>query len=179
MNRWMARVKKERPADLAGQTLVAASYFQGLGSAAAQLTYGLAKAAGELNPLMSRADAEQRAASQSQQVIARTREGFHRPPGSLAAGFPDSKGVLAVTDSLLFVFGYHQGIFRTRIEAPQVCIALEDLTGWSHVRGSFAWTLNLSFNDDSDVGLDLPIANRPGAFIEALGIPQAAAPSGT
>jgi hypothetical protein len=167
----MDRLYKERAADLAGQKLIAASYFQGLGSAAGQLTFGLVHAAGQRASFINNAQAMQHAADTRQQVIARQREGFHRPPGSLAADFPDSKGVLAVTDSQLIVFDYHQGIFRTRVEAPVTRIVLSDLSGWSHSTGKFAWTLNLAFRDESDVGLDLPIANKPATFVEVLGIP--------
>jgi len=168
MQRWMNRVQKERPADLAGQQLIAAIYFQGLGSAAGQLTFGSVHAAGQRSSRINDAQAMQNAFAARDEVIAREREGFHRPSGSLAADFPDSKGVLAVTDLQLIVFGYHQGLFRTRIEAPVTRIALSDLSGWSHTPGGFAWTLNLAFRDDSDVGLDLPIANKPAEFVEAL-----------
>ncbi len=174
MQRWMNRVQKERPADLAGQQLSAAIYFQGLGSAAGQLTFGSVHAAGQRSSLINEAQAMQNAVAARDQVIAREREVFHRPRGSLAADFPDSKGVLAVTDRQLIVFGYHQGLFRTRIEAPITRIALSDLSGWSHTPGGFAWTLNLAFRDDSDVGLDLPMANKPAEFVEALGISRAA-----
>jgi hypothetical protein len=170
----MNRIQKERPADLAGQQLTAAIYFQGLGSAAGQLTFGSVHAAGQRSSRINDAQALQNAAAARDEVIAREREGFHRPRGSLAADFPDSKGVLAVTDRQLIVFGYHQGLFRTRIEAPITRIALSDLSGWSHTPGGFAWTLNLAFRDDSDVGLDLPIANKPAEFVEALGISSAA-----
>lgn len=171
MQRWMNRVQKERPADLAGQRLIAASYFQGLGSAVGQLSFGLVHAVGQRSSLLSEAQAMQRAASARSEVIRREREGYHRPDGSIAARIPDSKGVLAVTNRQLIVFGYHQGFFRTRIEPPFARIEMSDLAGWSHATGKFAWTLNLVFSDDSDIGLDLPIANRPADFVEALAIP--------
>ncbi len=168
MKRWMGRIQKDRRADLAGQPLIAASYFQGLGSAAGQLTFGLMHAAGKRASFINEAQAVQYAQQARSEVMQRERKGFYRPAGSMAAGFPDSKGVLAVTERELIVFGYHQGIFRTRVEAPITRIALGDLSGWSHCRGKFAWTLNLAFCDDSDVGLDLPIANKPAEFIKAL-----------
>jgi len=165
---WTSRVTKDRADDLApGEQVRAATYFQGRGSAMGQITFGVASG------IVGGAFGNRTGLDARNKIIERSRAGFHTPEGSIAAGIPDDKGVLAVTTDRLIVFGYKQGVFSTKILDPVVDIAIERLVGWSYTSGKVASVLNLAFDDDSDVGVELPMANRPDRFAEALEIPTA------
>lgn len=161
---WKKRVAKSRAKDIEGETLLAATYFQGRGSTSAQIAFGALTSVGgaALNYV---------AVKGRNAILETSREGHNTPPGSLADGFPDAKGVLAVTDRTLVVFGYHQGFFSTRIEDPVARIPRERVVGWSFKPGKMASLLNLAFDDDSTIGIELPVANKPAAFAAALEIP--------
>jgi hypothetical protein len=164
---WTARVAKQRSDDLAaGEVLRGAIYFQGRGSAVGQITFGLASG------LVGGALGNRVGLDKRNEILARSRSGFNTPEGSIAARVPDDKGVLAVTSDRLIVFGYTQGVFSTKIDAPVVDIPIERLVGWSYSPGKVAGVLNLAFDDESDVGIELPRANRPDRFAEQLGIPS-------
>lgn len=164
---WTARVAKQRSGDLAAdEELLGAIYFQGRGSAVGQITFGLASG------IVGGALGNRIALDKRNEILDRSRSGFHTPEGSIAARVPDDKGVLAVTSRRLIVFGYTQGVFSTKIEAPVVDIPIERLAGWSYTSGKVAAVLNLAFDDESDVGVELPRANRPDRFAEQLGIPS-------
>jgi hypothetical protein len=161
---WTKRIRKSRAKDIAGETLIAASYFLGRGSTTAQLMFGAVTSVGGA--------AFNYAAVQGRNTMLESaREGYHSPPGSLAASIPDSKGILAVTDKSLIVFGYRQGFFSTSIEDPVARIDRAHLVGWSLSPGKMASVLNLAFDDDSTQGIELPMANRPADFAAALDIP--------
>lgn len=163
---WTARVTKDRAGDLAaGEAMHAAIYFQGRGSAMGQITFGLASG------IVGGALGNRKGLDVRNKIIDRSRAGFHTPDGSVAAKIPDDKGVLAVTTLRLIVFGYQQGVFSTKILDPVVDIPVDRLVGWSYTRGKVASVLNLAFDDDSDVGVELPRANRPDEFAERLQIP--------
>ncbi|HSL56294.1 MAG TPA: hypothetical protein VK866_00470 [Acidimicrobiales bacterium] len=163
---WTARVAKDRAGDLApGEELRAAIYFQGRGSAMGQITFGLASG------IVGGAVGNRIAVDKRNEILGRSRSAFHTPEGSIAARVPDDKGVLAVTTARLIVFGYKQGMFSTKVEAPVVDIPIERLVGWSYTSGKVASVLNLAFDDESDVGVELPRANRPDRFAEQLAIP--------
>lgn len=163
---WTARVTKDRAGDLAADEQVrAATYFQGRGSAMGQITFGLATG------IVGGALANSKGLDARNKIIERSRSGFHTPDGSIAARIPDDKGILAVTTHRLIVFGYKQGVFSTKVLDPVVDIPFERLAGWSYTSKKVASVLNLAFDDDSDVGIELPRANRPDQFAEALDIP--------
>jgi hypothetical protein len=162
---WMKRVTKSREADLEGETLIAATYFLGRGSTNGQILFGALSSVGGV--AFNLAAVQGRA-----QVMQSTRAGYDSPAGSLGASIPDSKGILAVTDRSLIVFGYRQGIFTTSIEAPVARIARDRLIGWSFTPGTMASVLNFAFDDGSTQGIELPVANRPAEFAARLEIPQ-------
>jgi hypothetical protein len=161
---WIKRINKSRARDIAGEALLAATYFQGRGSASAQILFGSLTSVG--GALVNYAALQGR-----NRILEKAQEGHNTPPGSLADGFPDAKGVLAVTDKSLVVFGYHQGFFSTRIEDPVARIPRERVLGWSFKPGKIASLLNLAFDDDSTIGIELPMANKPAVFASALNIP--------
>lgn len=162
---WIKRIQKSRASDIAGESLIAASYFQGRGSAGAQLAFGALTSVG--GAALNYAAVKGRNA-----ILEHSRDGYNTPPGSLADSIPDTKGVLAVTEYSLIVFGYRQGIFSTAIEAPVARFARERVIGWSYASGKMASVLNLAFDDDSTIGIELPMANRPDRFAAALEIPS-------
>lgn len=165
--KWAARVAKDRAQDLReGEQVVAATYFQGRGSAAGQVMFGAVS--GTVGGLI----ANRLAHNQGSRHIERSRTGFHRPEGSIAAALPDHVGVLAITDQRLLGFGYKQGAFRTAILDPVVDIPIERLVGWSFSPGKLTAVLNLAFDDGSDTGVEIPRVNKPNEFAEALGIPS-------
>lgn len=165
---WQARVTKERSHDLrAGEQVIAATYFQGRGSAVGQIMFGA------VTGIVGGAIANRIALDQRNAHLDRSREGFHRPEGSVAAAVPDDKGILAITDQRLIVFAYKQGVFSTKILDTLVDIPLEHLVGWSYTPKKVASVLNLAFDDGSDTGIELPMANKPDRFADALGIPRA------
>jgi len=161
---WTKRITKSRAQDIVGETLLGATYFQGRGSASAQILFGSLTGVG--GALVNYAALQGR-----NMLLESAKKGHITPPGSLADGFPDAKGILAVTDKSLIVFGYHQGIFSTRVEDPVARIPRERVLGWSHRPGRMASLLNLAFDDGSTIGIELPMANRPAAFAAALDIP--------
>lgn len=164
---WTARVTKDRAADLRdGEAVIAATYFQGRGSATGQIMFGA------VTGMVGGALANRIAHSGRGAHLERSRSGFHRPEGSVAAEVPDDKGILAITDQRLIVFGYKQGMFSTRILDPVVDIPLERLAGWSYTPKKIASVLNLAFDDGSDTGIELPMANKPDRFAEELAIPR-------
>jgi hypothetical protein len=163
---WTTRVTKDRAGDLTpGEQVLAATYFQGRGSAMGQITFGMATG------LIGGALGNRKGLDVRNTIIERSRAGFHTPDGSVAALVPDDKGVLAVTSQRLIVFGYKQGVFSTKIEDPIIDIPIDRLVGWSYTPGKVASVLNLAFDDDSDVGIELPRANKPDRFAETLDIP--------
>jgi hypothetical protein len=161
---WMKGLTTSRASDLAGEDLIAATYFLGLGSTGGQILFGALTAVG--GAAFNLAAVEGRAA-----VMKSQRDSHDSPTGSLAASIPDSKGILAVTDRNLIVFGYHQGIFTTRIEAPVTRIGRDRLVGWALQPGRMASVLNLAFDDGSTQGIELPVANKPAHFAASAGIP--------
>ena len=169
---WVKRVHKERSADLQGESVRAACYFQGYGSASSQIAYGMTR--GILTdvadtPLGTAETFAGRAADRQR----RRAEGANTAPdGSIAALFPNTKGVLAVTDGRLIAFTYKQGVFSTKIEEPAVVLPLTQLEGWFFKSGSIASVLSLAFTDDSEIHLELPVANKPNSFADTLQIPR-------
>jgi hypothetical protein len=161
----MKRIRKTREADLEGEELIAATYFLGRGSTSGQILFGALTSVGGV--AFNLAAVEGRG-----KVMQSTRAGYDSPPGSLGASIPDSKGILAVTDRSLIVFGYRQGIFSTSIEAPVARIGRERLVGWSFTPGRMASVLNFAFDDGSTQGIELPVANKPAEFAARLEIPQ-------
>ena len=101
------------------------------------------------------------------------REGYNTFEGSIAAQFPDDKGVVGVTDQRLIVFGYSQGVFKTKITDVVASIPFSDLTGWSYRPSKVSSVLDMEFSDGSSVGIELPRANKPDEFAATLGIPTA------
>ncbi len=168
---WKARVLKDRGSDLeSAETLREATFYQGRGTLAGQLTFGMVEGlgrtmsgkgsvAGQLGRRMSGPAGEA------------AREGHNTFVGSLAAQLPDDKGVIAVSDRRLLVFGYSQGMFKTRITDPVASIPLEKLQGWFYRPGKLAGVVDLSFDDGSTVGIEIGRANRPDRFASSLGIP--------
>ncbi len=168
---WKARVLKERGPDLdPGETLREATFFQGRGTLAGQLTFGMVEGLGRT--MSGRGSvAGQMGHRMSGPAGEAAREGYDTFEGSLAAGLPNDKGVLAVTDRRLVVFGYSQGVFRTRITDPVTSIPLQDLRGWFYRPGKLAGVIDLSFSDGSTVGVEVGRANKPDQFAADLGIP--------
>lgn len=165
MSRWFKRVSKERSQDLLPEeTLRAATYFQGFGSASIHMARGLATA--------GRGSAILEGAAEG---INEAREAAGNPysasEGSLAAALSNPVGVLAVTDKRLIVFGFSQGFFTTKILDPTAIFPIEQVAGWSYKPGSLVGTLNLAFSDGSSAGLEIPRANMPAAFARTLDIP--------
>jgi len=169
---WKKRVNKERAADLNGETLEAATYYQGFGSAAGQIAFGMASGVGRMTNLVTNADAQADGADLRTKIITRKRDGFNMPEGSVAASFPNIVGIFAITDKRLIAFPYKQGFFSTKILDPVVSVDREQLAGWSYRKGSLVWSVFLAFVDESDLGLEIPRVNKPSAFVEALGIPE-------
>jgi len=168
MPNWFKRVTKERSQDLLpGETLRAATYYQGYGSAAGQIAYGATRGAGG-------ALREERAGDLRASAMARAGSVHDAPEGSMAAHIPHPVGVLAVTDQRVVFFGYKQGFFTTKILDPAASFTFQQLTGWSYQRGSLVSTLHMSFADGSTVGLEIPRINKPDTFASTLGIPAAA-----
>lgn len=170
---WTKRVTKERAEDLGSdEKVVAATYFQGRGSTSGQVAFGMTRGIGR-NVMGAGAAADVIAARAGGTAGARSREGQDVYEGSLAAKLPDDKGVLAVTDSRIIVFGYSQGVLKTKILDPVAVIDRSDLVGWSFKSGKLAAVVNLAFSDDSAVGIEVPRANKPSQFTTTLGIPEA------
>jgi hypothetical protein len=167
MSRWIKRVTKERADDLKGEKVIAATYWQTLGSAAAQIQVGMTATSGNTvqKELSAERAVEALASGQARQNI------FE---GSIAATFPETFGVLAVTDKHLIPFGYSQGAFRTRIEDPTGHIPRERLAGWVWKPGMLLASFTFLFDDGSCRIVEVPRANRPADFAAALGIPKAA-----
>ncbi len=167
MQNWNKRVLKERASDFgAGENLRAAIYFQGRGSLMGQVIFGMVSKGGQAS-VPERVIAERMASAAG----AQEREGYNTFEGSIAARFPDDKGVIAVTDQQLMVFGYSQGVFKTKITDPVASVPFLDLTGWSYRTGKVSSVLDMQFSDGSSVGLELPRANKPDEFAATLGIP--------
>ncbi len=166
MSRWIKRVTKERADDLQGETLIAATYWQTLGVAAAQIQVGMTATSGNhtAKELSAERAFEALTSGQARQNI------FE---GSLAATFPETVGVLAVTDKHLILFGFTQGAFRTRIEDPTGRIPRERLAGWVWKPGMLLASFTFLFDDESCRIVEVPRANRPADFAAALDIPQA------
>lgn len=164
--KWAARVAKERAHDLRpGEQVIAATYYQGRGSTTGQVMFGAV--GGIVGGLAANAAAHH----QRSRHLDRSKAGFHRPAGSVAAAVPDGVGVLAITDQRLIVFGYKQGGLRTKILDPVVDIPVQRLAGWSFTPGKLSAVLNLAFDDGSDTGIEIPRANKPKEFAATLGIP--------
>lgn len=170
---WIKRINKERQADLQpGEQLIAASYYQGRGSALGQLIFGVAREVGTgLLPTQSLADRQ--GAEARDRVVQKARDVDNTPAGSIAGAIPDDKGVIAFTDHRIIVFGYKQGMFKTAIEDVAVSIDQAQLTGWSFSSAKVAGTLNMAFADGSDIGIEIPWANKPDEFAATLGVPAA------
>jgi len=167
MPNWVKRITKERAEDLgAAETLVAATYFQGRGSTMAQVSFGAASG------IVGGAIGNRLGLDAQQRFLSKGKEGYNTFPGSMASRVPDDKGVLAVTSDRVIVFAYHQGALKTRIEAPVLAMAVADLVGWSYRSGKLAGVINLAFSDGSDVGIEVPRANRPEDFVTTLAIPS-------
>ena len=166
MSRWVRRVSAERGADLQGETLIAATFWQTHGSAAAQVHIGMTATSGNSVPREHAADraAEAMASGKARQNI------FE---GSLAASFPEVVGILAVTDKHLIPFAYHAGFFRSRIEDPTGRIPRERLADWFWKPGFVLASFTFLFDDESCRMIEVPRANRPASFAAALGIPKA------
>jgi hypothetical protein len=161
---WVKRIMKTRAADIGDETLIAATYVLGRGSTLGQITFGALSSVGGAS--MNAAALQKRG-----QVLHSAREGYDSPPGSLGASLPDSKGILAVTDRSLIVFGYRQGVFTTSIEPPVARIGRDRLAGWSYSPNKMAPVVNFAFDDGSTNGFEIPFANNPEEFARRLEIP--------
>lgn len=166
MSRWVKRVNGERAADLQGETLIAATYWQTLGSAAAQVQVGMTANSGNRV-------AQEHAADRAAEALSSGKASQNIFEGSLAATFPEVFGVLAVTERHLIPFAYHAGFFRTRIEDPTGRIPRERLAGWVWKPGTLLASFTFLFDDESCRIVEVPRANRPADFAAALGIPKA------
>jgi len=169
---WKARVQKEHSSDLeSGETLREATFFQGRGTLAGQLTFGMVEGLGRTMSGKGSVAGQigRRVAGPAGEAA---RKGYNTFEGSLAAQLPDDKGVVAVTDRRLLVFGYSQGVFRTRITDPVASIPLQDLHGWFYRPGKLAGVVDLIFSDGSTVGIEIGRANKPDRFAADLGIPS-------
>ncbi len=170
---WEKRVAKERASDFGpGENLRAATFFQGRGTLAGLIKFALVReVGGNLGPSQSVADL--RAAAAGRKTMAEAKEGHNTFEGSIAAQFPDDKGVVAFTNERLIVFGYSQGVFKTKITDVVATISLPDLVGWSYRTSKVSSVLEMAFSDGSNVGIELPRANKPDKFAATLGIPAA------
>jgi hypothetical protein len=165
----MKRVAETQGGHLGGdERLTAACYFQGRGSTAGQLTFGMTQGLGKLAESKI---LEHKAGEARHAAMAGSKDGYNTFDGSIAARFPGDKGVVAVTDKRIIVFGYKQGVFKTKIEDPVAEIDLGQLAGWAYRRGKLASVLDMAFTDESSVGIELPRANKPDEFAAALNIP--------
>jgi len=170
---WIKRINKEQPQAIeADETLIAASYFQGRGSAAGQIAFGMVRGIGTnvagIGSLVSGLTGSAAGATAGK----RPKSGYNTFEGSIADQIPNSKGVMAVTDKRLVFFGYKQGALKTRVEAPEASINRDELVGWSYKSGKVSSVLNFAFSDESDVGIEIPRANKPDAFAAELEIPE-------
>lgn len=167
---WKKRVSKERSEDLNGEPLVGATFFQGRGTLMGQLVFATVR---EFGHKADQGASVAIAAASVAGVNAKERgsQGYNTFDGSVAAQFPDDKGVLAFTDRRLIVFGYSQGMFKTKITDVVASVPLEQMVGWSYQSSKVSSVLNMAFKDGSDVGIELPRANKPDEFAAELGIP--------
>lgn len=167
---WKKRVTKERLDDLNNEHLRAATFFQGRGTLMGQLVFATVR---EFGHKADQGAGIATAAASVAGVNAKERgsQGYNTFEGSIAAQFPDDRGVVAFTDRRLIVFGYSQGVFKTKITDVVASVPLEQMVGWSYQTSKVSSVLNMAFKDGSDVGIELPRANKPDEFAAELGIP--------
>lgn len=156
---WKKRLNKEQSeAFEPGEKLIAASYFQGRGSTAGSVGFAAAGGGG-VGLLVGSAMAK------------KAKKADNTPEDSIAAQLRHNKGVVAFTDRNIYVFGYKQGMVKPKILDPVAKISRNDLVGWSYKSGKLTGTINFAFADESDVGINIPKANKPDQFAAELAIP--------
>ncbi len=172
MPKWTTRLERERADDFhPGEAIRAASYFLGRGSTAGQIAFGMVRGVGR-NVLDAGAIADVAASQAGTDAAIRSRDGYNTFSGSIASTIPNDKGIIAITDSRIVVFGYKQGVFTTKILDVVTAIDRSHLVGWSYTPGKLATVVNMAFSDDSNVGIEIPRANKPSEFASTLGIPE-------